>query len=130
MDATATPPAWPYPSVRPRDRARGPARGNPRDQRRRTSGDRDRDAMKQLRARADFETVRIQAFLRDAGSVLRGDTRPLLSFDEVRRAARLEGQSSRGLTDVPIADIRGSVGRPSDFGASFGLVEPSRATPC
>src|SRR5438128_6575870 len=124
MDASASSPAWPYPSVRPRDRARGSARGNPRDQRRRTSGDRDRDPMKQLRARADFETARIQAFLRDAGSVLRGDTRPLLSFDEVRRAARLEGQSYRGLTDVPIADIRGSVGRPNDFDASFLPVKP------
>ena len=75
--------------------------------------------MKQLRARTDFETARIQAFLRDAGSMLRGDTRPLLSFDEVRRAARLEGQTYRGLKDVPIADIRGSVGRPNDFDASF-----------
>ena len=80
--------------------------------------------MKQLRARAEFETARIQAFLRDAGSVLRGDTRPLLSFDEVRRAARLEGQSYRGLKDVPIADIRGSVGRPNDFDASFLPVKP------
>src|SRR5207253_3184169 len=73
---------------------------------------------------ADFETVRIQGFLRDAGAVLRGDTRPLLSFDEVRRAARLEGQSYRGLKDVPIADIRGSVGRPNDFDASFLPVKP------
>jgi hypothetical protein len=80
--------------------------------------------VKQLRARADFETARIQAFLRDAGSMLRGDTRPLLSFDEVRRAARLEGQSYRGLKDVPIADIRGSVGRPNDFDASFLPVKP------
>src|SRR5256884_769232 len=124
MDASASSPAWPYPSVRPRDRAGGRGRGNPSDQRRRTSGDRDSDAMKQLRARADFETVRIQAFLRDAGSVLRGDTRPLLSFDEVRRAARLEGQSYRGLTNVPIAHIRGSVGRPNDFDASFLPVKP------
>src|SRR5437016_7454803 len=124
MDASASSPAWPYPSVRPRDRARGSARGNPRDQRRGTSGDRDRDPMQQLRARADVDTARLQASLRDAGSVLRGDTRPLLSFDEVRRAARLEGQSYRGLTDVPIADIRGSVGRPNDFDASFLPVKP------
>jgi hypothetical protein len=80
--------------------------------------------MKQIRARTDFETARIQAFLRDAGSVLRGDTRPLLSFDEVRRAARLEGQSYTGLKDVSIADIRGSVGRPNDFDASFLPVKP------
>ena len=80
--------------------------------------------MKQIRARTDFETARIQAFLRDAGVVIRGDTRPLLSFDEVRRAARLEGQSYTGLKDVPIADIRGSVGRPNDFDASFLPVKP------
>ena len=80
--------------------------------------------MKRLRARADFETARIQSFLHDAGSVLRGDTRPLLSFDEVRRAARLEGQSYRGLKDVPIGEIRGSVGRPNDFDASFLPVKP------
>ncbi|HKV31657.1 MAG TPA: hypothetical protein VJT14_11655 [Candidatus Dormibacteraeota bacterium] len=77
-----------------------------------------------LRARADFETARIQAFLRDAGIVIRGDPRPLLSFDEVRRAARLEGQSYRGLKDIPIADIRGSVGRQNDFDASFLAVKP------
>src|ERR1700724_4429905 len=80
--------------------------------------------MKQLRARTDFETARLQAFLRDAAAVIRGDTRPLLSFDEVRRAARLEGQSYRGLKDVPIAAIRGSVGRPNDFAASFLPVKP------
>src|SRR3981081_2795263 len=80
--------------------------------------------MKQIRARTDFETARIQAFLRDAGAVIRGDTRPLLSFDEVRRAARLEGQSYKGLKDVPLADIRGSVGRPNDFDASFLRVKP------
>jgi hypothetical protein len=80
--------------------------------------------MKQIRARADFETARIAGFLRDAGSVLRGDTRPLLSFDEVRRAARLEGQSYRGLKDIPIAHIRGSVGRANDFDASFLRVRP------
>jgi hypothetical protein len=80
--------------------------------------------MKQMRARADFETARIQAFLRDAGTVIRGDPRPLLSFDEVRRAARLEGQSYRGLKDIPITDIRGSVGRPNDFDASFLPVKP------
>ena len=80
--------------------------------------------MKELRARADFETARLQAFLRDTGNVLRRDARPLLSFDDVRRAARLEGQSYGGVKEIPIADIRGSVGRPSDFDASFLPVRP------
>src|SRR3979411_1159120 len=80
--------------------------------------------MKQIRARTDFETARLHTLLRHARAGTRGDTRPLLSFDEVRRAARLEGQSYRGLKDVPIADIRGSVGRPNDFDASFLPVRP------
>jgi hypothetical protein len=80
--------------------------------------------MKELRARADFETARLQSFLRDTGLVLRRDAKPLLSFDEVRRAARLEGQSYGGLKEIPIADIRGSVGRPTDFDASFLPVRP------
>jgi ParB-like nuclease domain len=80
--------------------------------------------MRQLRARTNFETARIQAFLRDAGALLRGDTRPLLSFDEVRRAARLESQADRGLKAVPVAEIRGSVGRPNDFDAAFLPVRP------
>ena len=75
--------------------------------------------MKELRARANFETARLQAFLRDTGLLLRRDPTPLLSFDDVRRAARLEGQSYGGLKEIPIADIRGSVGRPTDFDASF-----------
>ncbi len=75
--------------------------------------------MKQLRAGIDFQTARLQAFLSEAGSILGRDTKPLLSFDEVRRAARLEGQASRGLKDVPLASIRGSVDRPNDFDASF-----------
>lgn len=75
--------------------------------------------MKQLRAGMDFQTARLQAFLSEAGSVLRRGAKPLLSFDEVRKAARMEGQAYRGLTDVPLVKIRGSVDRPNDFDASF-----------
>src|SRR6202043_1031977 len=106
------------------DHPRRATRGNSRYQCRRTPADRASSPVKQLRARTDFEPARIEAFLRAAVTVLRGDTRPLLSFDEVRRAARLEGQSYTGLKDVPIADIRGSVGRPNDFDASFLPVKP------
>jgi ParB-like nuclease domain len=80
--------------------------------------------MKELRARADFETARLQAFLRDTGKLLRRDAKPLFSFDDVRRAARLEGQSYGGLKAIPIVDIRGSVGRATDFDASFLPVRP------
>jgi len=86
----------PYGRVIPREAQLGQTRVH---QRRRSPADRDRPSMKQLKASADFETARIQAFLRDAGATLRGDSRPLLSFDEVRRAARFDGQFYRGLKD-------------------------------
>src|ERR1700730_7149253 len=88
MDASPPALTWARPSLRARDPTRGPAGGDPRHQCRRSPTDRARSPMKQIRARTDFETARIQAFLREAGAVIRGDTRPLLSFDEVRRAAR------------------------------------------
>jgi uncharacterized ParB-like nuclease family protein len=80
--------------------------------------------MKDLRARADFENARLQAFLKDAAQVLRPRSSHLLSFDEVRSAARMEGQSYRGLQEVPVNAIRGSVGRVNDFDASFLPVRP------
>jgi len=75
--------------------------------------------MKQLRAGIDFQSARLQGFLAEAASVFRRDPKPLLSFGGVRRAARMEGQAYRGLTEVPLAKIRGSVDRPNDFDASF-----------
>src|SRR5207253_6465918 len=109
-------------------RARAPLRasdfrctngGDPRHQCGRPSPGGGGPAMKQLRAGIDFQSARLQGFLTEAASVFRRDLKPLLSFDEVRRAARMEGQAYRGLTEVPLAKIRGSVDRPNDFDASF-----------
>lgn len=80
--------------------------------------------MKDIRARADFENARILSFLKDAAQLLRGRSNHLLSFDEVRSAARMEGQAYQGVQQVPVSAIRGSVGRVNDFDASFLPVKP------
>lgn len=75
--------------------------------------------MKELRSRFDFNAARLQRFLTDVGALMRGQQNTLLSFDEVRSAARLDGQSFRGLREIPVDQIRGTVGRVGDFDASF-----------
>ena len=72
-----------------------------------------------VRSRLDFEGSRLQNFLKEAGHLLHGRSKALLSFDEVRSAARLDGQSYRGLREIPIDAIRGTVDRAGDFDASF-----------
>jgi hypothetical protein len=72
-----------------------------------------------VRSRLDFESSRLQKFLGEAAHLLRGRSRALLSFDEVRSAARLDSQAYRGLREIPIDQIRGTVDRLGDFDASF-----------
>lgn len=50
---------------------------------------------------------------------LRGKPAQLLSFDEVRARLRLREESYKGLQNIPVADIVGSVGRYQDFTGSF-----------
>jgi hypothetical protein len=75
--------------------------------------------MERLQAQFDFDASRRQAFWNEVRAVLGGRARTLLSFREVLRLARLEGQVDRGVQDVPLAAIRGSEGRVRDFDASF-----------
>lgn len=80
--------------------------------------------MKELRGRIAFNGARLQRFLTEAGELMRGQHKTLLSFDEVRSAARMEGQSYRGVREIPVAQIRGTVGRVGDFDASFLPARP------
>jgi hypothetical protein len=70
-------------------------------------------------AQLDFDTRRRQAFWHELRAVLSGRARTLLSFDEVMSVAKREGQVDRGMQDIPVAKIKGSEGRASDFDASF-----------
>src|SRR5262245_57537152 len=71
--------------------------------------------MERLQAQFDFDASRRQAFWNDLRAVLGGRARTLLSFREVLRLARPEGQFDRGVQDVPLTAIRGSEARVRDF---------------
>lgn len=68
---------------------------------------------------ADFQRARSQAALKELLARLTGDSVQLLSFDDVRKALRLQGGVERGLRDIPLHAIVGSVGRYADFTRDF-----------
>lgn len=66
-----------------------------------------------------FQGLRAKAFLSDMVSLLRGQSAELLSFEEVRARLRLREESYKGLQDIPLDKIVGSVGRHKDFTKRF-----------
>jgi hypothetical protein len=67
----------------------------------------------------DFVRARHRAMARRVASFFRGEKGDLLSFEEVRRTARANGGIRRGLRDVEVARIVGSVGRYRQFDRNF-----------
>lgn len=72
-------------------------------------------------ANADFDRARRRAFMRQVGAYLRNDpaSNQLLSFDEVKSALGAVHQVYRGMRQVPVEKIVGSVGRHRDFDRAF-----------
>ncbi len=71
---------------------------------------------------ADFSRAHRKALLRQIGARLRRDaaSNRLLCFDEVRQiSGTAMGQVYRGPRTVPVGQIRGSVGRRSEFDRGF-----------
>lgn len=66
-----------------------------------------------------FQTARMQAFWQEMLGLLRGKSSELLSFEDVRARLRLREENYRGLQDVPLDQIAGSVGRYRDFTRNF-----------
>lgn len=66
-----------------------------------------------------FQGLRARAFWQDMLSLFRGKSAELLSFDEIRQRLRLREESYRGLQDIPLDKIVGSVGRYNDFSHTF-----------
>lgn len=66
-----------------------------------------------------FQGARMRAFWDDMLSLLRGKSTELLSFDEIRARLRLREEYYKGLQEVPVEQIVGSVGRYKDFTAKF-----------
>jgi hypothetical protein len=68
---------------------------------------------------SDFNAARNRAALGEILARFTGANTRLLSFDEVREKLKLQGGTSRGLQDIPLDAIVGSLGRYSDFNRSF-----------
>ena len=76
----------------------------------------------------DFRLARRKALLGRAGARLRrrnGASSQLLFFDEIRKVSGTVGRVYRGVRTVPLGQIRGSVGRRSEFDRSFMPVRAS-----
>src|SRR5688572_4022112 len=66
-----------------------------------------------------FQALRTKAFLQEMMSLLRGQSAELLCFDDVRARLRLREESYKGLQDIPVDKIIGSVGRHKEFTQTF-----------
>jgi nucleotide-binding universal stress UspA family protein len=68
---------------------------------------------------ADFRQARQQAALEEIVARLTGKSVTLLSYEQVRATLRARGNTPRGVQEIPIDAIVGSVGRYADFTRSF-----------
>jgi nucleotide-binding universal stress UspA family protein len=68
---------------------------------------------------ADFRRARYRAALQEIMARLLGRSTELLSYEEVRQMLRANATLPRGLQEIPLEAIVGSVGRYSDFTRSF-----------
>jgi nucleotide-binding universal stress UspA family protein len=77
----------------------------------------------------DFRRARSQAAIKDILARFTGQSVNLLSFEDVRKKLKAHGSSERGLQDIPLSAIIGSVNRYEDFTRDFlprGSIVPDR----
>jgi hypothetical protein len=67
----------------------------------------------------DFHKARSLAALKEILARITGESTQLLSFDEVRQKLKVKGSYDKGLRDIPLDAIVGSVGRYNDFTRDF-----------
>jgi hypothetical protein len=72
-----------------------------------------------LAAIDDFHKARSLAALKEILARITGDSTQLLSFDDVRKKLKVKGSFEKGLRDIPLNAIVGSVGRYHDFTKDF-----------
>jgi hypothetical protein len=70
-------------------------------------------------ARKNWDRARQHAIFEELLALISGRDDGLLSFDEVQARLRLRHSNYRGVQDIPIDRIRGSVGRYKDFTGTF-----------
>ena len=73
----------------------------------------------------DFRNAQRQGVIQDIVARLRGRPSTLLAYEDVRRRLGLHGSFARGLRDIPLDAIVGSVARYNDFTRSFLPKNPS-----
>lgn len=71
------------------------------------------------RAIEDFRNARAKARLQHLWASVTGKADNLLQYDEITRRMHVEGQSSKGVQDIPVDAIVGSVNRYRDFDRNF-----------
>lgn len=67
----------------------------------------------------DFQSAHKKAAIQELLARLSGKSNQLLSYDEVAEKLRLHVRSERGIKDIPLDAIAGSVGRATDFTRTF-----------
>ncbi|MEJ2747460.1 MAG: universal stress protein [Anaerolineae bacterium] len=70
-------------------------------------------------AKEDFRRARRQAALLQVYYRMIGKQSELLSYDDIRRTLKAQAQIERGLQEIPLDAIVGSVGRYTDFSRGF-----------
>lgn len=71
------------------------------------------------RALEDFRRARAKARLQHLWAAVTGESLDLLRFDEITQKMHTLGLSSKGLKDIPVDSIVGSVNRYQDFDRNF-----------
>jgi len=66
-----------------------------------------------------FQSARVHAFWDEVLALVRGKPAELLSFEDIRTRLRLREENYRGLQEVPLDQIAGSVGRYREFTSKF-----------
>jgi hypothetical protein len=67
----------------------------------------------------DFRRARRRADVERIIARLTGKSADLLSYEDVRRKLKVKSSAARGLKDIPLDAVVGSVGRYTDFTRSF-----------
>lgn len=67
----------------------------------------------------DFTEARLKASLQEALARLTGKSNELLSYEDVAKKLKLRSRSDRGIREIPVDAIVGSVGRYTDFTRTF-----------
>lgn len=67
----------------------------------------------------DFQRARAKARFQDLWAFITGESNELLPYDEISSKMRISGFSSKGVQEIPVDAIVGSVNRYQDFNKNF-----------